>query len=321
MAHRSVQPELDWQRLRNVHETRGYQHSQSFGVGREEQDSMYASKSDDARSAASRFYHVQDRHPMFNHELYDESSIPESRTRFYDARNTSSSYLDEDIATQVHSSDYRVHAQPASPPSPPSPGDPGDPGDSDCSGSPGDPSDSFDHVGNAQRQWKRFFRKDAYTNFTEVEYLRDLAEVSWEELLEDPKLLAKELHDEHIRRDMSTGKTETWRRPGRCTSFALVVVDALEQNFPEMYKFKYFDVGDHRLARCARSGVIIDSSSRVGVIVSRDNQWSQQDTVGQSWGKISGVSKLNRGNKLVSQTHNVVFASLADPYFASILDN
>lgn len=184
-----------------------------------------------------------------------------------------------------------------------------DSGDFNGSESLGDPSDSFDHVGNAQKQWERFFRKDAYTNFTEVEYLRRLARKSWEALLEDPKLLARCSHDERIRGDMSARKTETWRRPGRCTSFALVVVNALEQEFPGKYNFRYYDVGDHRLARCATSGVIIDSSSRVGVIVSRDNQWSQRDTVGQSWGKIHGVSKLNRGNKLVSQTHHSDCAS------------
>jgi hypothetical protein len=52
-------------------------------------------------------------------------------------------------------------------------------------------------------------------------------------------------------------------RTGLCTSFAIKVVDALNQIAPPgTYDFVFYDLGWHRLARCKNTGLLIDSSAR-----------------------------------------------------------
>ncbi|KAM0435989.1 hypothetical protein ACHAPT_002881 [Fusarium lateritium] len=53
-------------------------------------------------------------------------------------------------------------------------------------------------------------------------------------------------------------------RTGHCTSFALKVVSILDEHLPNIFDFKTFDVSCHRLARCEKTDLVIDSGSRSG---------------------------------------------------------
>ncbi|KAL8941756.1 MAG: hypothetical protein Q9211_001685 [Gyalolechia sp. 1 TL-2023] len=145
----------------------------------------------------------------------------------------------------------------------------------------------------AQSVWKEIFHKNAYTNFPQIQYLKDTAGVPWCDLLQNPKLLSTLVTDDAILQDTSFRNVLTWARStGRCTSFAVAVVRYLEEYHPGAYDFKYYDLGGHRVARCARSGILIDSSSKEGAIRLVDGEWSTFENVGPRWKWKDGMSKF-----------------------------
>ncbi|KAI2618903.1 hypothetical protein GGR54DRAFT_640445 [Hypoxylon sp. NC1633] len=76
--------------------------------------------------------------------------------------------------------------------------------------------------------------------------------------------------------------SSTWSlKTGRCTSFALKVVHQLESQHPELFNFKYFDLKGHRVARCQRTGILIDSSSGIGAVILNESQ---------DWSTITGLT-------------------------------
>jgi hypothetical protein len=48
---------------------------------------------------------------------------------------------------------------------------------------------------------------------------------------------------------------------GLCTSFAIKVAHQLKSEAPGAYDFVFHDMGDHRIARCRRTQLVIDSSA------------------------------------------------------------
>lgn len=95
----------------------------------------------------------------------------------------------------------------------------------------------------------------------------------------------------------------TWNlKTGRCTSFALGVVDWLERmappDVPGYWDFQFYDLNGHRVARCKRTGLLVDSSSRNGALVLKeDEEWLTFDGSDQSWKWSKGESKFQSGNK------------------------
>ncbi len=64
------------------------------------------------------------------------------------------------------------------------------------------------------------------------------------------------------------------KRPSRCTSFAIQAAQIIEgfQILREVpvesrFEFEFYDVEGHRLARCKKTGLAIDSTSRKGPVV------------------------------------------------------
>lgn len=54
---------------------------------------------------------------------------------------------------------------------------------------------------------------------------------------------------------------------GRCTSFAIKVVDMLNEQHAGVFDFVLFDVTNHRLAWCRKTNVLLDSGSPEGAFI------------------------------------------------------
>jgi hypothetical protein len=77
------------------------------------------------------------------------------------------------------------------------------------------------------------------------------------------------------------------------------VVHRLEEHYPNIYDFKYYNLSGHRVARCARSGVLIDSSSTRGAIVLLDgSDWVTFENALPRWKWSGGTSRFQGENRL-----------------------
>lgn len=116
------------------------------------------------------------------------------------------------------------------------------------------------------------------------DFLLDRADKSYKDLLENPKILENFMDDKQI--DHGNDFRELLKRPGRCTSFAVQVVTKLEivqrVRKQDMFDFEFFDLTKHnlkhRLARCKKTGILIDSSSSVGAFVLKEGSWEMFDS-------------------------------------------
>lgn len=161
--------------------------------------------------------------------------------------------------------------------------------------SPIPPLSDKDRYEEAQRVWEEIFHQYAYTNFVQIEYLKDKAGVSWDDFLQNPRILSTRVTKDAILQDLSYDNVKTWARSlGRCTSFAVAVVRRLEEILPGCYDFKYYDLKGHRVARCARSGILIDSSSSKGAIDlgSARGEWFTFEDEYPRWKWMDGMSKF-----------------------------
>jgi hypothetical protein len=166
-------------------------------------------------------------------------------------------------------------------------------------------------VHDAQKWWGATFNDTPYTNFFQIEYLVKTAGASWQDILIDPKILAKRVGKDAIANDKSPLFNHTWASAGRCTSFAVRVARQLQEHLEkpngEPFDFKFYDLKRHRVARCAKTGVLIDSSSSVGILVLKEGEWATIDGEQMKWKWIAGKSKFERGGTMVSN------ASLLNP--------
>jgi hypothetical protein len=151
----------------------------------------------------------------------------------------------------------------------------------------------------AQRAWKDVFHHNAYTNFTQIDYLIKKANVAWDSLLSNPRLLGTCVTKDQVAADASYSFIQTWARSGRCTSFAVAVVRRLEEYHAAAYNFEFYDLGGHRVARCKNSGILIDSSSMHGAVQLNAGEWATfENDPRPSWkwvdgrGTSDGISKF-----------------------------
>lgn len=118
------------------------------------------------------------------------------------------------------------------------------------------------------------FNEGPHTSFGMVkalmDYLRETRklDVTYRTLLDNREVLLQAFADG----DPVKGNIEghpwvgTWSgKAGRCTSFAVKVARALEAEYPTVFNFQYFDVHMHRVARCEKTQILIDSASDDGV--------------------------------------------------------
>jgi hypothetical protein len=159
---------------------------------------------------------------------------------------------------------------------------------------------------DAQKMWASTFNATPYTSFYQVEYLVKKAGVTYKEFMQDPKILGKRLSKAAIEADRSQDFNYTWASAGRCTSFTIRVARMLQERFDrnnsKYFDFRFYDLKRHRIARCAKTGILIDSSSARGIIVLKNGEWERFDEEGptMSWKWIDGKSKFERGGALVS---------------------
>lgn len=154
----------------------------------------------------------------------------------------------------------------------------------------------------ADATWKQVFQEGPYTAVVMIDYLRAQAgHADWSVVLKAgytnkkglTGLAPAALKKEAIKKDKNLnviwgGKT------GRCTSFAVKVLDQLEKKSPGTFDFKIYDIGRHRVARCAKTEVLIDSSAKDGAFALPEGQWTRMEGSDASWKWVKGQSKFEK---------------------------
>lgn len=181
------------------------------------------------------------------------------------------------------------------------------------------PSTDQKLVALADAEWRKAFDAGPYTGFAMLDYLVKKAGLSWNDILAkgfvknsaNKQLQLDALPYNDWRKSPSTITSDptmktTWQgRTGRCTSFTVKIVTELEAKYPQTYAFKIYDLGRHRIARCEKTGVLIDSSSLQGAFRLPEDEWTRIEASEASWKWIKGESKFVRqaeqpGVKIVS---------------------
>ena len=130
--------------------------------------------------------------------------------------------------------------------------------------------------------WKEVFTAGPFTSFNMIKAISSMLGIGLKDILADPKRL-KDFSRNSVTKDNISSRPlySTWASDtGRCTSFAIKVATQLERKDSARYSFKYYDVRKHRIARCERTGVLIDSSSPSGAVVLRN---------GEEWTNLEGL--------------------------------
>ncbi len=136
-----------------------------------------------------------------------------------------------------------------------------------------------------------------YTSFDMLRYLIQKTQGRSEDekmqkFLLNPGIL-QTIPEKELNRDLNKGFLNPLflGRTGLCTSFAIKVVSMLRDTSD--YDFFFFDLGNHRLAECQKSKLVVDSSVRSpGTLLS---------ITGNTW-EIRPRSQ--RGRKLPVRSHN-----------------
>ncbi|KAM7185850.1 hypothetical protein V8F20_011621 [Naviculisporaceae sp. PSN 640] len=127
---------------------------------------------------------------------------------------------------------------------------------------------------HCRNEWIRAYNEGPHTSFMMFQDVMSELGLSAREIFRDPTpLLGFQARDLDERRLNDLLDDYTWRDcPGRCTTFAIRVVRRLQQMYPDHgFEFEFFNLGKHRVARCKQYGFVIDSESKRGIEVLRDN--------------------------------------------------
>lgn len=114
----------------------------------------------------------------------------------------------------------------------------------------------------ADKVWKQVFGEDAFTSLTIAEFVLNNTATSLQDYVKAPKILKGKVNLEMISKWDNLGILVDG--PGRCASFAVKVCSRLEKQHANHYDFRYYNIGSHRIARCEKTRVVIDSSSDYG---------------------------------------------------------
>ncbi|GAB1312431.1 hypothetical protein MFIFM68171_02641 [Madurella fahalii] len=149
----------------------------------------------------------------------------------------------------------------------------------------------------SQEQWTKAFMEGPHTSFGMVKVLMKELRLDFPKLLEKPEELSEAFKDRKplIYNIEDRPWVNTWAgETGRCTSFAVKVARALERAHPSVFKFMYFDLGRHRVARCARTNILINSDSDTGAKImlpsAHDTDWTERDRRGRYKFRVEGYS-------------------------------
>ncbi|KXX75410.1 hypothetical protein MMYC01_209496 [Madurella mycetomatis] len=146
----------------------------------------------------------------------------------------------------------------------------------------------IDTLAVSKEQWNRAFIEGPHTSFGMVKALMDALKLTYPQLLEKPEALLAAFRDSEplIRNIEDQPWVNTWaKKTGRCTSFAVKVARALEKAHPSAFEFVYFDLGRHRVARCVKTNILINSDSDSGAKImlpsAHDTDWPERDRRGR----------------------------------------
>ncbi len=164
----------------------------------------------------------------------------------------------------------------------------------------------------AIKVWQGIFTGGPYTALKMLEYIMDTGNKTPEDFLRSPKKALEGITDDYISKQNIDIMATAWRdATGRCTSFAVNAKYTLSQEKDGddfIYDFCLYDLGGHRIARCRKTGIVIDSSSTVtgGAFVLAEGVWSKFDETSASWKYSSNESKFERNGN--ASSGNVVSA-------------
>lgn len=166
----------------------------------------------------------------------------------------------------------------------------------------------------AELAWFTAFNRVPYTNCHMIDELLTESKISYEQFLQNPKLLRQNVTEANLRKvaeymDSHYGD-DTFCR---CTSFATEVVASLvmANEFTSAGDFESHDMGRHRLAISRKSGLVIDSASKHGSAFLAQGEWpgewkdSNDKMDYQKWfsGSSGSISRrLDKNNKVVKVT-------------------
>ncbi|KAK0701722.1 hypothetical protein B0T26DRAFT_681840 [Lasiosphaeria miniovina] len=156
----------------------------------------------------------------------------------------------------------------------------------------------------AQHEWKKIFDGGPYTGMLMLQYIIQATGKSIGDFLLDPKNSIKTITDSHISHFNFQQLAATWNvDAGRCTSFAVKAITELKSHKDAtgapIFNFEIYDLTRHRVARCRKTGVVIDSSSSIrnGAFVLAEGAWGRFPETNASWKFKSDESKFEREGK------------------------
>jgi hypothetical protein len=137
----------------------------------------------------------------------------------------------------------------------------------------------------ARDEWRDVYHNGSYTSLLMLDFWIKQKGITYEDYLQDPASILDQddllrfksrvqPNDEWIAQDDEFPRTRHWlskiddadfdrvieEGTGRCTSFAIQTVRALNEKHKDIFDFKYYRVGNHHLARCEKTNVVIDST-------------------------------------------------------------
>lgn len=138
----------------------------------------------------------------------------------------------------------------------------------------------------ARDEWRDVYHNGSYTSLLMLDFWIRKREITYEDYLRNPEGIIDEedmrqyterVQEDHetIAQDGEFPRTKEWlcrlsdnefdgiieNGTGRCTSFAIQTVRALDRKYKDKFNFKYYRLGIHHLARCTETDVVIDSTS------------------------------------------------------------
>ena len=132
----------------------------------------------------------------------------------------------------------------------------------------------------ATKAYRQVYCEGPYTNLDMIQYLIDKStltpkngqpprQATIEDYVSEPNLV-RAVTSQNMLEDSIKDGGALHRlfagRTGVCTSFAIKTVDRLNHWFPaEEYDFVFYDLGQHRLAICKKTKILIDSSASEAV--------------------------------------------------------
>ncbi|KAJ4129180.1 hypothetical protein NW768_007715 [Fusarium equiseti] len=131
-----------------------------------------------------------------------------------------------------------------------------------------------DLLAAANKEFADATNNGPYSSYQGIQLLLGVARKSVHDLVRDPKGTFAALNLDLITRVCGSGHPalqQTWNGDvGRCTDFALRIADRLTRRFPDDFQFEHFHISrpnkqGHRLSRCAKTGIVVDILSDIGV--------------------------------------------------------